>query len=59
MPQLLRGYFKGSGPEARILTYYFKDGVIKNDFGTSSSDVRAWHLSAEGMGPREIVDRWK
>lgn len=52
-------YFKGSGPEARILTYYFKDGVIKNDFGTSSSDVRAWHLSADGMGPREIVDRWK
>ena len=52
-------YFKGIGSDAKILTYYFQDGVIKNDLGTNASDVRAWHLSSEGMGPKEIYERWK
>lgn len=52
-------YFRGSGLNAGILTYYFRDGVIKNELGRSPADVRAWHLSAEGMGPKEIYERWK
>jgi hypothetical protein len=52
-------YFRVSGQDSRILTYYFADGVVKNDLSTSSSDVRAWHLSAEGMGPKEIYERWR
>ncbi len=52
-------YFKVSGQDARILTYYFADGVVKNELGMNPSDVRAWHLSSEGMGPKEIYERWK